>query len=75
MNNKEIASLLVISRRTAETHVEHILAKLGFTNRAQIAAWVAGHRLNAVQGTWLWPTSRQGQAPRVEEVHWSPTSR
>jgi len=75
MNNKEIASRLVISRRTAETHVEHILAKLGFTNRAQIAAWVAGHRLNAVQGTWLWPTSRQGQAPRVEEVHWSPTSR
>jgi DNA-binding CsgD family transcriptional regulator len=44
MNNKEIASRLVISRRTAETHVEHILAKLGFTSRAQIAAWVAEHR-------------------------------
>jgi non-specific serine/threonine protein kinase len=30
---------LVISQRTAETHVEHILVKLGFGSRAQIAAW------------------------------------
>jgi serine/threonine-protein kinase PknK len=41
LNNKEIAATLVISKRTAETHVEHILTKLGFTNRNQIAAWVA----------------------------------
>jgi len=34
---------LVIARRTAETHVENILAKLGFTSRAQIAAWLAEH--------------------------------
>ena len=40
MSNKEIADTLVISRRTAETHVEHILTKLGFTSRTQIAAWV-----------------------------------
>lgn len=39
--NKEIASTLVISRRTAEAHVEHILVKLGFSNRAQVATWVA----------------------------------
>ncbi|KRA37740.1 MULTISPECIES: LuxR C-terminal-related transcriptional regulator [unclassified Nocardioides] len=38
--NKDIASTLVISKRTAETHVEHILTKLGFTNRGQISAWV-----------------------------------
>jgi hypothetical protein len=31
----------VISQRTAEGHVERILAKLGFTSRAQVAAWVA----------------------------------
>jgi non-specific serine/threonine protein kinase len=37
--NRDIASLLVISKRTAETHVEHILTKLGFTNRNQVAAW------------------------------------
>jgi predicted ATPase/DNA-binding CsgD family transcriptional regulator len=41
MTNKEIASRLVISRRTAETHIENILTKFGFTCRAQIAAWAA----------------------------------
>ncbi|MEU0533161.1 ATP-binding protein [Amycolatopsis tolypomycina] len=41
LTSREIAAALVISRRTAETHVQHILAKLGFGNRAQIAAWVA----------------------------------
>jgi len=40
MANKDIATTLVISKRTAETHVEHILTKLGFNNRNQIAAWV-----------------------------------
>jgi len=40
-SNKEIATGLVISQRTAENHVEHILTKLGFTSRAQIATWVA----------------------------------
>jgi len=40
-SNKNIAAQLVISQRTAENHVGHILAKLGFTSRAQVAAWVA----------------------------------
>jgi len=40
-SNKEIAAELVIAQRTAEGHVEHILTKLGFTSRAQVAAWVA----------------------------------
>ena len=40
-SNKEIAAALVISPRTAEGHVERILTKLGFTSRAQVAAWVA----------------------------------
>jgi non-specific serine/threonine protein kinase len=40
LTNKEIAARLVISPRTAQGHVEHLLAKLGFTSRAQIAAWV-----------------------------------
>ncbi|WP_067679474.1 protein kinase domain-containing protein [Nocardia miyunensis] len=39
--NKAIASRLHISQRTAAGHVEHILTKLGFTSRTQIAAWVA----------------------------------
>jgi predicted ATPase/DNA-binding CsgD family transcriptional regulator len=40
LTNKQIATALVISQRTAEGHVEHVLTKLGFTSRAQIAAWV-----------------------------------
>jgi hypothetical protein len=28
-------------RAAAENHGEHILAKLGFTSRAKVAAWVA----------------------------------
>ncbi len=40
MTNKAIAAKLVISERTAQGHVEHILTKLGFTSRAQVAAWV-----------------------------------
>ncbi|MEV5711384.1 LuxR C-terminal-related transcriptional regulator [Actinoallomurus sp. NPDC052274] len=40
MSNKEIATALVIAQRTAESHVEHILGKLGLTSRTQIAIWV-----------------------------------
>jgi len=41
MSNKEIASELVVSQRTAEGHVENILRKLGFTSRTQVAALFA----------------------------------
>jgi len=44
LSNKEIAARLVISQRTAETHVDHILGKLGMTSRAQVAGWVAEQR-------------------------------
>ncbi|WP_245765010.1 ATP-binding protein [Nonomuraea jiangxiensis] len=40
LTNKEIAASLVIAQRTAEGHIEHILSKLGFHSRAQIAVWV-----------------------------------
>ena len=41
MTNAEIADQLVIAPKTASAHVEHILAKLGVTRRAEIAAWTA----------------------------------
>ncbi|TCC29182.1 LuxR family transcriptional regulator [Kribbella sindirgiensis] len=41
LSNREIAAALVISERTAQNHVQHILTKLGFANRAQVAAWVS----------------------------------
>lgn len=39
LTNRQIAERLVISERTAQNHVQHILTKLGFTTRSQIAAW------------------------------------
>ena len=44
LTNREIADRLVISTRTAEGHVERILAKLGFTSRTQVVALVNGRR-------------------------------
>src|SRR6266540_3600411 len=41
LSNRQIAAAAHISERTVESHVQHILDKLGFTNRTQIAAWVA----------------------------------
>ncbi|TPX03569.1 helix-turn-helix transcriptional regulator [Schumannella luteola] len=39
--NREIAERLVISPKTASAHIEHILAKLGMSRRAEVAAWVS----------------------------------
>jgi DNA-binding CsgD family transcriptional regulator len=41
LTNGEIAQRLDIAPKTASAHVEHILAKLGVTRRAEIAAWTA----------------------------------
>ena len=40
LTNKDVAARLVISQRTAETHVEKILTKLGFTSRTQVGRWI-----------------------------------
>ncbi len=42
--NREIAAILFIAVRTAEGHVERVRSKLGFSSRAQIAAWVITQR-------------------------------
>ncbi|MEQ7006837.1 LuxR C-terminal-related transcriptional regulator [Actinopolymorpha sp. B17G11] len=44
LSNKDVAATLVISQRTAECHVDHILRKLGFTSRTQVAAWFIEQR-------------------------------
>ena len=47
LSNREIAERLVISLRTAETHVDRILGKLGFTSRTRVATWFAEHGTQA----------------------------
>ena len=37
--NREVAANLVISYQTVKTHLHHILAKLGFDSRVELAAW------------------------------------
>jgi DNA-binding CsgD family transcriptional regulator len=46
-SNRAIAEALVVSERTAETHVGNILNKLHFSSRAQIATWAA-EKLQAI---------------------------
>lgn len=41
LTNREIAEHLVLSERTAANHVQHVLTKLGFARRSEIAAWIA----------------------------------
>jgi predicted ATPase/DNA-binding CsgD family transcriptional regulator len=46
-SNREIAGQLVVGPRTIEAHVSSILSKLGFSSRAQIAAWATEKGLKA----------------------------
>ena len=47
LSNPAIAEALVLSKRTVETHVGNIMAKLAVGSRAQIAAWAAEQGLLA----------------------------
>jgi DNA-binding CsgD family transcriptional regulator len=40
-SNQEIADALVVGKRTIETHIGNIMAKLGVSTRAQIAVWAS----------------------------------
>ncbi|WP_067130128.1 ATP-binding protein [Microtetraspora malaysiensis] len=55
LSNRELAERLMIAERTADTHVENILAKLRMSSRVQIAAWVAVRRSTPTR-----PTSEKG---------------
>jgi DNA-binding CsgD family transcriptional regulator/tetratricopeptide (TPR) repeat protein len=46
-SNRDIAQMLVITEGTVEVHVKHILSKLGFKSRAEVAAW-ANERGSAI---------------------------
>jgi DNA-binding CsgD family transcriptional regulator len=45
LTNAAIGAQLNVSPTTVSSHVAHILSKLGFRSRAQVAAWFVGGRL------------------------------
>ena len=50
-SNREIADALVISERTARTHVSHVLRKLQLTSRTQAALVAVREGLVSGPGT------------------------
>jgi DNA-binding CsgD family transcriptional regulator/Tfp pilus assembly protein PilF len=48
-SNRAMAERLVLSERTVEDHVSGILRKLGFSSRAQIAAWATHQGLQSTE--------------------------
>jgi DNA-binding CsgD family transcriptional regulator len=62
LSNREIAERLVISRRTAAHHVEHIYTKTGTTNRALASLFAANHGLIPDPATALAADITPGEA-------------
>ncbi|MDQ4038780.1 MAG: LuxR C-terminal-related transcriptional regulator [Actinomycetota bacterium] len=47
MSNRQVAEQLFVSERTVETHVSHVLAKLGANTRTDIATWALSSGLTS----------------------------
>lgn len=45
LQNREMASILFVAESTIKSHVEHIIGKLGVSDRVQAAVWAARHGL------------------------------
>jgi DNA-binding NarL/FixJ family response regulator len=43
MSNKDIAQVLYVAESTVKTHVEHIIGKIGVSDRVQAAVWAVRH--------------------------------
>jgi DNA-binding CsgD family transcriptional regulator len=50
LSNSMVARQLFLSPATVATHISHILEKLGFSSRVEIAAWVVERRLRQEAG-------------------------
>lgn len=47
LKNHEIATVLFVSEPTVKSHIEHIINKIGVSDRVQAAVWAARHSLLA----------------------------
>jgi len=47
LSNRDMANVLFVAESTVKTHVEHILGKLGVSDRVQAAVWAARHGLSS----------------------------
>jgi non-specific serine/threonine protein kinase len=63
LTNRSIAARLVVSKRTVDAHVEHILAKLGFNSRVQVAALASLPRQAPAYGS-----GERGEEGRLAEL-------
>jgi predicted ATPase/DNA-binding NarL/FixJ family response regulator len=45
--NRQIGRVLGISEKTAEVHLHHVMSKLDFRSRAEVAAWAVAQHLSA----------------------------
>lgn len=55
LSNKEVAARLHISVRTVESHIRHMLTKLGLANRTQLANWLgqrSGSQASKARSSW-----------------------
>jgi predicted ATPase/DNA-binding CsgD family transcriptional regulator len=50
LTSREMAELLIVSEKTADSHADHIRAKLGLRSRSEIAAWAVAHGLHTPAG-------------------------
>jgi len=49
LSNRDIGAVLFIAESTVKTHVEHIISKLGVSDRVQAAVWAARNSLTNPQ--------------------------
>jgi predicted ATPase/DNA-binding CsgD family transcriptional regulator len=64
LTSHEMAELLVVSEKTADSHADHIRAKLGLRSRTEIAAWAVAHGLHTPTRPGAVPPAAEPGRPR-----------